>query len=117
MYNFHTDVVTALKTAYTDVYYEEFLDEQCAKQCISYREDLNAERLPGNTIGYSDVTYTVKVWGYSLSWVLEIACSVDDKMSALGFHRESSAELINGDYICKVLRYTGLCQETYTTQR
>lgn len=81
--------------------------------CITYFLSNDMVRAQGDTLGYSDVYYNIKVWGHRVSEIEPIAVDIDNLMRGLGFTRIGVTELwVNG--ICqKELRYRGLGKEDF----
>jgi hypothetical protein len=44
----------------------------------------------GDTLGYSYITYQVKVWGNNIADLQKYALQIDEKLRPLGFKRISS---------------------------
>ena len=66
MINYDVEIVSALKTV-LPTHYELALTSKTATPCISYQERDNADIETGDTIGYSRISYTVKVWGNEIN--------------------------------------------------
>lgn len=81
--------------------------------CITYNLNNDLVRANGNTFGYSDVYYNIKVWGHKMSEMEPIALEVDDLMRELGFKRISVNELWFEGLGQKELRYQGLGRERF----
>lgn len=83
--------------------------------CISYMELNNADAATGETLGYSRLTYQVKVWGNKIAELQEYAQQIDKVLRPLGFTRISSGELYdnNSTMIQKILTYEALAKEDY----
>lgn len=86
-----------------------------ATPCISYMELNNYNTAIGITLGYSNVSFQVKIWGKDIATIQDYACQVDDVMRELGFKRSSSGELYDNESIMiqKILTYEGLAFEKY----
>jgi hypothetical protein len=69
----------------------------------------------GNTLGYSYITYQVKVWGNNIADLQKYALQIDEKLRPLGFKRISSGELYDrqSTMIQKILTYEALASENY----
>ena len=94
-------------------YYELIVDSSIKLPCITYIEMDNSDDLTGDTLGYSDITFNVKVWGNSVDDIMVYAPQVDTAMRNLGYSRIASNELILGTQICKILTYQGLGLEQF----
>ena len=62
MIDYHSNLVAALNTI-LPTHYELTLHSGLATPCISYMETNNYVDANGDTLGYSKITYQVKVWG------------------------------------------------------
>jgi hypothetical protein len=69
----------------------------------------------GDTLGYSRVSYTVKIWGNDIAQIQEYAIRVDNALRPLGFKRLSSGELYDNQstMIQKILTYEALAVEQF----
>lgn len=114
MIDFHSDLVSALSTV-LPTHYELALTSKTKTPCISYQERNNYDAETGNTLGYSRITYTVKVWGNDIGVIQGYAGQVDRVLRPLGFKRTSSQELydIQSTMIQKILTYEALASEKY----
>lgn len=114
MIDYHTNLVKALKTV-LPTHYEMTLTANTVTPCISYMELNNYSSTPGETLGYSRITYQVKVWGNKIEDLQKYALEVDAVLRPLGFNRMSSGELYDREstMIQKILTYEALALETY----
>jgi hypothetical protein len=116
MIDFHKEIVTALSSI-LPTYYEMVLHSGLQTPCISYMEVNNYQETEtiGATIGYSRLTYQVKVWGHDIGELQRYAVAIDKQLRPLGFKRTSSGELYdkNSTMIQKILQYEVLKQEIY----
>lgn len=114
MINYHENLITALEVI-LPTYYEMTLHSGINTPCISYMELNNyAVTEPHNhTLGYSRITYQVKVWGNDIGELQRYAVEIDTALSALGFKRTSSGELYDKEstMIQKILTYECLALE------
>ena len=83
--------------------------------CISYQERNNFTTVYGDKLGYSTISFTVKVWGSDLEQLQDYALQIDAALRPLGFKRISVGELydINSTMIQKILTYEALALESY----
>ena len=97
------------------VHYEMTLVRGTKTPCISYMETNNYATETGDTIGYSRLTYQIKVWGTDIGELCEYACQIDDALRPLGWTRVSSGELYdrNSAMIQKILQYEARAYETF----
>ena len=114
MIDYHSKLVSALQKV-LPTHYEMVLHSGLATPCISYMEINNAVAETGDTIGYSRITYQVKVWGNNIADLQKYALEVDLVLRPLGFKRISSGELYdnNSSMIQKILTYEALALEEY----
>lgn len=114
MINYHKELVAALNTI-LPTHYELSLTADTKTPCISYQERNNVDTEVGNTIGYSRISYVVKVWGNNIAELQEYALEIDKALRKLGFKRISSNELYDtqSTMIQKVMGYECLAQEEY----
>ena len=114
MINYHAQLVEALG-AILPTHYELQLHSGTEVPCISYMELGNADDVTGETLGYSILSYQVKVWGHSLQMLQHYAQQVDAAMRPLGFKRAACIELFdnNSTLIQKVMTYEAMGLENY----
>lgn len=114
MVDYHKELVSALKTV-LPTHYELALTAKTKTPCISYQERNNYVSTLGDTIGYSRIIFTIKVWANDMTDIQKYALQIDDVLRPLGFKRTSVNELydINSTMIQKVLTYEALAYEEY----
>ena len=114
MINYHTTLIETLEKI-LPVYYELHLTSGIKTPCISYQERNNAMDVSGDTLGYSRISYTVKVWGNNLEELQQYSLAIDKVLRPLGWKRTSTNELydINSTMIQKILTYEALALEDY----
>ena len=114
MIDFDTQLVRALETV-LPTHYELALTNKTETPCISYQEANNYDDASGNTLGYSRLSYTIKVWGNRIGDLKQYAKQVDEVLRSLGFKRISSGELYdrNSTMIQKILTYEALALEDF----
>lgn len=114
MIDFHTEMVNALETV-LPAYYELALTANTKTPCISYQERNNYDTDTGDTIGYSKIAYTIKIWANDLKTIQSNVLKVDKALRNIGFKRTSANELydINSTMIQKILTYEALAKEEY----
>lgn len=114
MVDYHSNLVSALKTI-LPTHYEMTLTSNTNTPCISYMEINNYVDATGETLGYSRISYQVKVWGTSIAELQKYAVQVDAVLRPLGFARISSGELYdnNSAMIQKIMTYQALAYEDY----
>ena len=114
MIDFHKEIVTALNTI-LPTHYEMTLTSKTKTPCISYMEINNSMQETGDTLGYSRLSYQVKVWGNEIAILQKYSIDIDRAMRTLGFTRISTNELYdrNSTMIQKILTYEALAKENY----
>lgn len=114
MVDYHKELIAALNTV-LPTHYEMVLHSGLETPCISYMESNNYTAANGDTLGYSYITYQVKVWGNSIADIQKYAKRVDDVLRPIGFKRISSGELYdnNSTMIQKIMRYECIAQENF----
>lgn len=114
MVDYHKDLRQALLTV-LPTHYEMTLTSKTATPCISYMEVNNYTSANGDTLGYSRITYQVKVWGSDIDLLQKYALQIDRVLRPLGWTRISSGEMYdkNSTMIQKILTYEALASETF----
>lgn len=114
MIDYHSSLVSALKTV-LPTHYEMALTANTKVPCISYMETNNYVSHNGSTLGYSRITYQIKVWANDIRAIQRYAREVDAVLRPLGFTRIASGELYdnNSSMIQKIMTYEGLALENY----
>lgn len=114
MINYHTDLVSALNKV-LPTHYEMALTSKTQTPCISYMELNNYVSTYADKLGYSRITYQVKVWANDIGTIQRYALEIDNALRPLGWVRISSGELYDNQstMIQKILTYEALASETY----
>jgi len=114
MIDFTPTIVNALKTI-LPTHYELKLSSGTPMPCISYQERSNAAEETGDTLGYSRISYTIKVWGNDLEQLNNYAKQIDDVLRPIGWNRTGANELhsYQSSTIQKILTYEAKAIETY----
>jgi len=114
MIDYHNDLVSALKTV-LPTHYEMTLTSKTETPCISYMEMNNYVSSLGDTLGYSRITYQVKVWATDIALIQRYALEIDEVLRPLGFKRIASLELYDNasSMIQKIMTYEALALENY----
>lgn len=115
MIDYHSNLVSALQTIGIDVHYEMVLHSGLTTPCISYMELNNSMAETGDTLGYSDIQYQIKVWSNDIADLQKYALAIDNVLRPLGFKRTSSGELYdnNNTMIQKIMTYECLALEEW----
>lgn len=113
MIDYHKELVSALGTVLPTHY--ELLIKGKKAPCISYQERNNAADAEGDTIGYSRISYTIKVWANDISEIQKYCKEVDRVLRPLGWKRTSANELHdpNSSMIQKIMTYEALGLENF----
>lgn len=114
MIDYDAELVSALNTV-LPTHYELALTSKTPTPCISYQERNNADAETGDTLGYSIISYTIKVWGKEIKQIKQYAKQIDSVLRPLGFKRVSSGELHDNQstMIQKILTYEARSFEEY----
>ena len=114
MIDYHSNIVSALSNI-LPTHYEMVLHSGLQIPCISYMETNNYSSTTGDTLGYSRITYQIKVWGNNIADLQKYALQIDKVMKPLGFTRIASGELYdnNSTMIQKILTYEALALEEF----
>jgi hypothetical protein len=114
MVNYHTTLVNALNTI-LPTHYEMVLHSGLETPCISYMELNNAVVANGTQLGYSRLTYQIKVWGNRIEDLQNYALKIDKILRPLGWTRVSSRELYDNQssMIQKIMTYEALASEQF----
>jgi hypothetical protein len=114
MINYHQQLVSALNKV-LPTHYEMALTSNTTTPCISYMENNNYVSASGDTLGYSVISYTVKVWANDIALIQQYAAEVDATLRPLGFKRTATTELYdnNSTMIQKILTFECLALEEY----
>lgn len=114
MIDFHKELVSALKTV-LPTHYELALTKDTKTPCISYQERNNYDTDTGDTLGYSRISYTVKIWENDISTIQKYVLEVDKALRAIGFKRTSANELhdTQSTMIQKILTYECIALENF----
>lgn len=114
MVDFHAQFRAALMSV-LPTHYEMTLTSGTATPCISYMERNNYVIANGGSMGYSRLSYQVKVWATSIADIQRYAKEVDDVLRPLGWTRISTTELYdnNSSMIQKIMTYEALALENF----
>lgn len=107
MIDFDKRIVEALSETNLPCFYENFITGDITLPCITYVENNNSSYLEGDTLRYSHLNYTVKLWMDNKTQQSYLA-EIDEIMKELGFVRNSTTELVNGRVIEKIMDYEAI---------
>ena len=114
MIDYNKELVSALSTI-LPTHHELVLHSGLKTPCISYQELNNYATEEGDTLGYSNISFQIKVWGTDIALLMQYAREIDNKVRPLGFIRTSSGELYDraSSMIQKILTYEATALETF----
>lgn len=114
MIDYSDDLVNALEQI-LPVYLDGNVTEDVELPCISYKLSNDRQLIEGDTVGFSEIRYQLRLWAYTYSDLQRYAKQIDKTMKPLGFERTGSNDLFNvRDTIKqKILSYTGKYFEKY----
>lgn len=114
MIDYDSQLVAALKSI-LPTYHELMLVPGTKTPCISYQEQNNYTDVDGDTIGYSKVSYQIKIWGTDIAVIKAHLVRLDAVMRKLGFTRISTGELSdkNSAMIQKIMLYEATAYEEF----
>ena len=114
MIDFHAEISSALNSV-LPTYHEWALTNKTETPCYSFQERNNAQTETGNTLGYSRISFTVKVWSTSIADLQRYSLEADAVLRPLGFTRVAAAELADSNKLMKqkILTYEALGLENY----
>ena len=114
MIDFHAEFISALNTVLPS-HHELALTSKETTPCISYQERNNYDTDTGDTLGYSRISFTVKVWSTAIADLQKYSLEIDKALRPLGFKRISSGELSDRNSLMKqkILTYEALASENY----
>ena len=114
MIDYHDEFISALNTVLPS-HHELALTSKETTPCISYQERNNYDTDTGDTLGYSRISFTVKVWSTAIADLQKYSLEIDKALRPLGFKRISSGELSDRNSLMKqkILTYEALASENY----
>lgn len=114
MIDYDRELVAALKTI-LPTHDELTIHSGLPTPCISYQEANNYDTETGDTIGYSRISYTVKVWGNDKAELKRYMLMIDSILRPLGFKRTSKNELGDRNSTMRqlILTYEALALEQF----
>lgn len=110
MIDFDPRIVQALSVI-LPTYYENFIIEDIALPCITYVENNNSSYLEGDTLRYSRLNYTIKLWMDNKKTQQSYLAEIDEVMKRMGFVRNSTMEIVSGRVIEKIMDYEAIGYE------
>lgn len=117
MIDFDKQIMAALSAievsegVYLPCYYENFITQDITLPCITYVENNNSSYLEGDTLRYSHLNYTIKLWMDDKNQQIYLN-AIDEALLDIGFYRQSTNEIVNGRVIEKIMDYEAIGYET-----
>ena len=111
MVDYKTQITSLLNTI-LPTYYEYFLGDDITLPCITYIESDNAVRVDGDTMRYSYLTFTIKLYAYTVADIATYGPEIDEALKSAGFERLSSNEMKVNSQIVKIMNYRATALET-----
>lgn len=108
------EVVAALRTSGLQVHFENFVNSKTTIPCITYIEYDNSSFKEGNTLGYSNIIYHIKVWGKDLQTLSDYSAKIDTIMRGLGFTRKNMIDLWLDGIGQRQMKFEAKAQEYFT---
>lgn len=116
MIDYNKELIAALETI-LPTSYEMTLHRGLSVPRISYMETNNYQvtDATGATLGYSRITYQIKLWAKEIATIQRYIVDVDRVLRPLGFKRIATNELYdnNSSMIQKIMTYECLALENY----
>lgn len=114
MIDYDRELVTALKTI-LPTHHELVITGKEKTPCITYQEANNYDEETGDTIGYSRISYTIKVWGNDIAEIKLYIKLIDKMLRPLGFKRTNTNELHDrqSTMIQKIMTYEAKALEQF----
>lgn len=116
MIDFNKKIVKALSPI-LPTHYEMVLHSGLKTPCYSYMEinNYSITETIGATLGYSRITYQVKVWSNRVEELQRYALLADEALNKIGLKRIAAGELYdrNSAMIQKILTYECLALEKF----
>ena len=113
MIDINKEIVKELQKTGLKIYNEYFVDSSTPIPCITYREHDNSSYKEGDIIGYSQLSYHIKVWGKDLQTLIQYSKDIESIMRDLGFKRISCNTLWLDGVGQRDLKYTNLALENF----
>ena len=113
MINKSKEVIAAFKAENIEIISSFTVDSNTKIPCFTYNESGNADNVVGNTLGYSDIQYTIEVWDNNYARLTENCKTAHKVMKKLAFVRISSIEQQFNNLYRKIMTYDLFDREVY----
>lgn len=107
------EVIAELNKTGLRVHNEYFVDSKTEIPCITYRQYDNSVYTEGDTLGYSNQVFHVKVWGKDIQTLIEYSIQIDSIMRNMGFERTSINDLWLDGIGQRDMKYKALSLEQF----
>ena len=106
-------VVKALSQIGLPVYFEHFVNSDTPIPCITYVDYDNSVNIEGNTLGYSNIVYHIKIWSKDKKEIADYSNKIDSVMREEGYTRTNTNELWLDNIGQRQMKYKGLGYEKF----
>ena len=113
MINVTPELITALSETGLKVYNENFLTSKCEVPCISYYEYDNSVNEDCDILGYSDITYHIKIWAKTQKELVDYSIQIDSILRNKGYKRLTCNDLWTDTLGQRDMKYKALALEKY----
>lgn len=113
MISITTDLIKEFKEYGITLIPEASTNSKTSIPCVTYFERDNSDYKTGNTVGYSDISYTIQIWDKNYKNLIQTSLQIDDIMKKLGFSRISANEQMIDGLHRKILIYNILLKENF----
>lgn len=92
---------------------EDVQDSVNTYPLVTYSEAENSDHAVGNTVGYSNIAYTINVWAQNKAEVMSVSRKVDSVMKSAFFVRTGGLAQNAGGLFRNIWTYRRLVREVY----
>lgn len=112
MVDYIPELVAALDTI-LPTHPESWISSGTKVPCITYRETNYTDTAVGDTLGYIEVTVTLKVWANRRETAQEYAGKVSEAMRGLAINAQAAGSISAAGRHCTVMIYTATMAERW----
>lgn len=113
MINKSKEIIAAFKAESIDILSSHVAESKTKFPCFTYSESGNSDSVVGDTLGYSDIQYTIEIWDNNYSSFVENCKTADRIMKELAFVRTSGIEQQYNNLYRKIMIYNLFDKEVY----
>lgn len=113
MIDVQPNIVQSLSATGLKVHFEHFINSDTELPCITYIEYDNSVDKQGDTLGYSNIVYHIKIWCNDKKELSKYSTMVDEIMRENGFTRTNTNELWLDNIGQLQLKYKALALEIF----